>query len=478
MRSSPSGTIQGLFRSANRWFERTPRRALNDAYEAAIAIKAIEDNHFGGGKIASESGEYSQNVYGYFRSQLTSNLRTIRVRLTEFKLSDSVIRATRSSRSPDQIDVDEVATELQTIDISNDARATLRKLKFIDQVLSRYRAVPSEPAQTEAAAGERQRQGGLRFGRAAPPGGLAPNGSAAMLSATAKDEAQMRQARRAGKSDVKSSVLKDTASLTDKTGVLPRSILRTVDRITRELDPAAENEVVDEFRDSKARTAVSLRFILLLIIVPLLTHQVSKNFIVGPIVDAVRPVEETTIFLNEEMEEEAIRELNLFRERLQFERLVGVAPELTNDAIDEQVKEKAQDIEVAYRRRSGGAVKNVFADILSVLAFVSILMISKREIATLKSFIDEVVYGLSDSAKAFIIILLTDTFVGFHSPHGWEIILEGAARHFGLPANRDFIFIFIATFPVILDTVFKYWIFRYLNRISPSAVSTYKTMNE
>ena len=105
-------------------------------------------------------------------------------------------------------------------------------------------------------------------------------------------------------------------------------------------------------------------------------------------------------------------------------------------------------------------------------------MFRKPEVANLKSFIDEIVYGLSDSAKAFIIILFTDTFVGFHSPHGWEIILEGLSRHLGLPASRDFIFLFIATFPVILDTVFKYWIFRYLNRISPSAVATYKDMNE
>jgi hypothetical protein len=88
------------------------------------------------------------------------------------------------------------------------------------------------------------------------------------------------------------------------------------------------------------------------------------------------------------------------------------------------------------------------------------------------------VYGLSDSAKAFIIILFTDIFVGFHSPHGWEVILEGLSHHWGLPANRDFIFLFIATFPVILDTIFKYWIFRYLNRISPSAVATYHNMNE
>jgi hypothetical protein len=87
-------------------------------------------------------------------------------------------------------------------------------------------------------------------------------------------------------------------------------------------------------------------------------------------------------------------------------------------------------------------------------------------------------YGLSDSAKAFLIILFTDIFVGFHSPHGWEVILEGLASHLGIQPNHSAIFLFIATFPVILDTILKYWIFRYLNRISPSAVATLKNMNE
>jgi surface polysaccharide O-acyltransferase-like enzyme len=89
-----------------------------------------------------------------------------------------------------------------------------------------------------------------------------------------------------------------------------------------------------------------------------------------------------------------------------------------------------------------------------------------------------VVYGLSDSAKAFIIILCTDVFVGFHSPHGWEVIVESTFDHFGFPPNQSVINMFIATFPVMLDTVFKYWIFKYLNQLSPSAVATYKNMNE
>jgi hypothetical protein len=95
----------------------------------------------------------------------------------------------------------------------------------------------------------------------------------------------------------------------------------------------------------------------------------------------------------------------------------------------------------------------------------------------MRGFFDEAVYGLSDSAKAFAIILFTDIFVGFHSPEGWTVLLNGIAKHLGLPSQENFVMLFIATFPVILATIFKYWIFRYLNRVSPSSVATLKGMN-
>jgi hypothetical protein len=269
------------------------------------------------------------------------------------------------------------------------------------------------------------------------------------------------------------------AGLSDRVNVLPRSILRTVDRIRQDLDPNAEQEVVEEFRASKAKTTAGIRFLLLLVIVPLLTQQFTKTFVVGPVVDWVQAgAEETDVFLNIEMEEEALHELQQFEERLRFEMLIGKAPDLAEFDIEREVRTKATEIEDDYRDRSASAVKNVFADILAAGAFALLLITRKQDVANLKAFIDEIVYGLSDSAKAFIIILFTDIFVGFHSPHGWEVLLEGLSRHFGFPANRDFIFLFIATFPVILDTIFKYWIFRYLNRISPSSVATYKNMNE
>jgi hypothetical protein len=182
--------------------------------------------------------------------------------------------------------------------------------------------------------------------------------------------------------------------------------------------------------------------------------------------------------LNLDLEEEAFVELKRFEEELQFRSLLGFGPKISLEEKEEKVKEKATEIAEEYRNRGTNAIKNIFADLLSLVAFGLVIFTNKQDIVILKSFMDDIVYGLSDSAKAFIIILFTDIFVGFHSPHGWEVILEGVSRHLGLPENRDFIFLFIATFPVILDSVIKYWIFRYLNRVSPSAVATLRGMNE
>lgn len=462
-------TISGFLRDAQQWFSRTPERALRQAYEAAQMIEAIERDYFGGNPIAARYGNYGEGAMTYFQGELKKYLNLIRVRLAEFRTSRTVIRL--SNPSILEVDLPSQATDNLAINRVDRQAIWFRQLQLIDQVLARYQTL--EEASSRLITLTHGGRSGLAaptsgwLGRSPQPSSALPTygsvGQSAGAIATPSDPGQTP-----GGND----------NLADRVNVLPRSILRTVDRIRQDLDPNSEQEVIQDFRRSKSRTTGAIRFLLLMVIVPLLTQQFTKTFVVGPVVERLRPHTPAEVFLNVEMEEEALHELQKFEERLRFETLIGKAPALSEAAIEEQVRAKAGEIEDLYRQRSDDAIKNIFADVLAAIAFALLLMFRKTDVANLKSFIDEIVYGLSDSAKAFIIILFTDTFVGFHSPHGWEIILEGLSRHLGLPASRDFIFLFIATFPVILDTVFKYWIFRYLNRISPSAVATYKDMNE
>ena len=264
----------------------------------------------------------------------------------------------------------------------------------------------------------------------------------------------------------------------DKVNFIPRSINKIFEKLTKELDPYAENEALEEFKISKYHTVASFKYLLLLIIIPIVTNQVTKNFFLGPIIDYAWNIEDPNLFLNESQEERAFAELQRFEEKIHFEVLIGKLPQSTHEKMEQQMMRKAKTIAVKYANESVDAIKNIFSDIVSIITFLLILSVTKRQISILKSFFNQVIYGLSDTAKAFLIILVTDIFVGFHSPHGWEVIIETMLRHLGLPESRDFIFIFIATFPVVLDTIFKYWIFRYLNKLAPSAVATYHSMNE
>ncbi|YP_009234994.1 envelope membrane protein (chloroplast) [Papaver somniferum] len=112
----------------------------------------------------------------------------------------------------------------------------------------------------------------------------------------------------------------------------------------------------------------------------------------------------------------------------------------------------------------------------AILSGYSIL--GNEELLVLNSWVKEFLYNLSDTIKAFSILLLTDLCIGFHSPHGWELMIGSISKDFGFYHNDQIISGLVSTFPVILDTLLKYWIFRYLNRVSPSLVVIYHSMND
>lgn len=451
MNTSPWNRFVKFLYSANQWYRETPDRALEQAYDAALAIKAIEDEHFGGQGISERSGEYGHSTLSYFKSELQKYLKVIETRMVEFNASRSFLEL------PDRVGAKPQAGHSADhhphglgLDTKDRASLVFEKLEFIDGIIDKY----------------------INNSRSTA---IVPVVSSVNMQVKSTSSSQPHTNNGSANSAQTNGEV-DTSF--EEVNLLPRSLLGTLNRITKELDPEAEKDVLKNFRNSKVKTIISLRFILLLILVPLLTNQISKNFIVGPVVDHFRIKQNAPLFINVDLEEEAFEKLEQFERHLKFDTLIGMAPSLSSEETEKKISEKAVELAQEYRSESNGAIKNIFADLISCMVFAGIIVTNKREIEILKSFMDDVVYGLSDSAKAFVIILFTDVFVGFHSPHGWEIILEGLSRHLGLPENRQFIFLFIATFPVILDTVFKYWIFRYLNRSSPSAVATYKNMNE
>lgn len=265
------------------------------------------------------------------------------------------------------------------------------------------------------------------------------------------------------------------------TGLMPRSIPRTVRRFLQQLQPGSEQKALEEFRVSRYQAIVSVQCLATLICIPLLVTWPLKSICIRPFIEHIWNAPSQPLFLNAWQEHRAFLQLQEYSDQRFFDQLVSrEAPTLQGIAEEAVMKEDLQRefIHVAqtFNTESIDTLTNAMSDLSCFGIFLLLYQSLKPQRAILKTFISETLYSFSDTTKAFLVLLTTDLLVGYHSPIGWELSLESLLQHFGVAPNEDFVLLIVATVPVFLSTVFKYGIFRYLNRISPSTVAIYHNL--
>nr|YP_010447380.1 envelope membrane protein [Primula amethystina subsp. argutidens]UTT72449.1 envelope membrane protein [Primula amethystina subsp. argutidens] len=189
-------------------------------------------------------------------------------------------------------------------------------------------------------------------------------------------------------------------------------------------------------------------------------------------------IKQSETFLND------IQEKNILEKFIEVEELV-----LLDEMIKEYSETHLQKLHIGMHTETIQLIKiynedyihtilHFSTNIISFIILSGYSILGNEELVILNSWAQEFLYNLSDTIKAFSILLLTDLCIGFHSPHGWELMIGSVYKDFGFVHNDQIISGLVSTFPVILDTIFKYWIFRYLNRLSPSLVVIYHSMND
>jgi len=443
--------MKGLFFNFRfqEWFLDTPARALREAYQATKTIETIQNDYI---RYSTTSNEYTKSletVTLYVDSELNQYYYLSQLRLFEYKISQRLFTFFPKKA----VIFDDQVKKLVSIE-----KVLQNFSEWKEQIFSdNPKSVPSD--YTNSSTKVKEIKGSesnilTSFKILNPFSTLTSD-----TLSTPKQKSKQKLAF-------------------EKTGLIPRSIPKALDRLRRELLPTHESFMIQEFRVARYQTLSSLRYVLTLLFLPWFIQVTSKFLVVNNFAEYLWNIQQNEIFLNSSQEERALTELETFQEKLFFETLIGEAPELTSAKLNEKIQIYSLEIAKNSNQESIDSIANLFSDFLAFLSLILFFKFGKNQIAVVKSFFDEFLYSLSDSVKAFLIILCTDMFVGFHSPHGWEIVIEGLLNHFGLPESKQFILLFIATFPVILDTVFKYWIFRYLNQLSPSTVATYRSMNE
>nr|YP_010832706.1 envelope membrane protein [Astragalus flexus]WFG52447.1 envelope membrane protein [Astragalus flexus]WFG52523.1 envelope membrane protein [Astragalus flexus]WFG52599.1 envelope membrane protein [Astragalus flexus] len=187
---------------------------------------------------------------------------------------------------------------------------------------------------------------------------------------------------------------------------------------------------------------------------------------------------ESEIFLN------LIKEKSILKKFIEFEELF-----LLDEMLKEYPETRLENLRIGIYKQTIQLIKTHNQDCIHMILHFSTNLIyflilsgysilGNQQLIILNSWVQEFIYNLSDTIKAFSILLLTDLCIGFHSTHGWELMIGSVYKDFGFIQNDQIISGLVSTFPVILDTIFKYWIFRYLNRVSPSLVVIYHSMND
>lgn len=396
------------------WIQRWQLGALEKAYQGAIALKEIEDKHFNGQPV-HYLPQLGQTVYDYLQSRVERQLSVIDFNLNQFKLSGWV---SQDSSDPQEAEI-------------------LAKLSFIESVISRYRSVQETiPITAEIAA----------------------DGVIVTDPLTLNTETLVTAENHSAKS---------------------RSN-HFWERWRGTTSPDYEQQVVQQLRTQRKHEAIAVRWLLILVLIPLFVQVVTRNLIFEPLLDEYwnhfpNPV---AVQQNPEISADFLHEYTAYKELLEIKELLGLSPPLDEAARTKKLEEKATELYEELGHRTLDGFKNILADVLGLVTFVILAIIGRRQLVITRQVISRRFQALSNPVKIFLIILVTDLFVGYHSPEGWDVLLKGVYQHFGVPENESVIKGFIATVPVLMDSWFKFWVFNYLTRTSPSAVAIYEKMNQ
>nr|YP_010457983.1 envelope membrane protein [Pristimera indica]UUA69447.1 envelope membrane protein [Pristimera indica] len=187
---------------------------------------------------------------------------------------------------------------------------------------------------------------------------------------------------------------------------------------------------------------------------------------------------ESETFLNDIQEKTILEKFIELDELLLLEEMIKEYPEIHFQKFRIGIHKEMIKLIKMYNENGIHMIFQFSTNIIYFFILSGYSIIGNQELRFLNSWVQEFLYNLSDTIKAFSILLLTDLCIGFHSPHGWELMIGSIYKDFGFTHNDQIISGLVSTFPVILDTILKYWIFRYLNRLSPSLVVIYHSMND
>lgn len=223
----------------------------------------------------------------------------------------------------------------------------------------------------------------------------------------------------------------------------------------------------------------SAKFLAVLIIVPTAMDILVHDYVLLPFLDRyvkTVPLAARILDVRKHQKLEMIKELKLDKAKFRLEVEIGKAPPLSDDEMWLELHHKALKLQEEWRLENRKAFANIWSDMVFGISLFVLLYLNQSKVALLKFTGYKIINNISDTGKAFLLILVTDIFLGYHSESGWQTLLEIVVEHYGIDVDQAAITIFVCLIPVILDACVKLWMFKFLPRLSPRVANIFREM--
>lgn len=223
----------------------------------------------------------------------------------------------------------------------------------------------------------------------------------------------------------------------------------------------------------------SAKFLAILIIVPTVLDFLVHDYVLLPFLDRyvkTVPLAAQILDVRRNQKLEMVKELKLDKAKYRLEVEIGKSPPLSDEELWLELRHKALQLRDEWRLENRRAFANIWSDMVFGISLFSLLYFNQSKVALLKFTGYKIINNISDTGKAFMIILVTDIFLGYHSESGWQTLLEIIVEHYGFEFDQSAITIFVCLVPVIIDACVKLWMFKFLPRLSPKVATIFQEM--
>ncbi|KAL6189646.1 hypothetical protein ACLB2K_041032 [Fragaria x ananassa] len=240
-----------------------------------------------------------------------------------------------------------------------------------------------------------------------------------------------------------------------------------------------DDDLLYEDRVFRYASLNSAKFLAVLIIIPCALDFVVHDYVLMPFLDRyvkTVPLAAEILDVRRNQKLQMVDELKIEKARFQLEMEIGKSPPLSDEEVWWELRHKALELRDEWRFENRRAFANIWSDMLFGITLFILLYCNQSKVALLKFTGYKIINNISDTGKAFLIILITDIFLGYHSESGWQTLLEIFVEHYGLQIDQSAITIFICLIPVIIDACVKLWLFKFLPRLSPKVANIFREM--